>query len=213
VEKPDLSSLFLTTPGSWRLILAAVHSVLLPQICLSSWTETHLTHSGKINGSQLQWSVPLWCPMNPPSGNQNSIYSDASGYFSIVSRLTKATVHPVERSGALQLPTCALVANAKWCHILSIAPSHQAGRWTAAIAVSWWRCYGTAEDMWLVNTLTTISSNCISALMLRNSYQQGDHRHQTLPLFWCCHCEYMFFFASLVPWPLCGNVTSSTVYR
>jgi len=37
----------------------------------------------------------------------------------ITSGPTKATAHPVKRSGALQQTTCALVAKAKRCHILS----------------------------------------------------------------------------------------------
>ena len=40
----------------------------------------------------------------------------------------------VDRSGALQQPTCDPVANAKRCHILSTAATDQAGGWAAAIA-------------------------------------------------------------------------------
>jgi len=56
--------------------------------------------------------------------------------------------------GALQQPTCILVANAKRCHILSTAAhSDQTGGWSAVIALSWWRCHWMAEDIWLVNAL------------------------------------------------------------
>ena len=79
--------------------------------------------SGKMNGSGLRWSIPV-------SGNQDLIYLDATGHSCITFRPTKATVHPVKRSGNLQQPTCALVANAKGCHILSTAahsPSWRGG--------------------------------------------------------------------------------------
>ena len=58
--------------------------------------------------------------MIPLSGNQDLTYPDATGHFWITSGPTKATVHPVKRSWALQQLTCALVANAK-CHIVSAA--------------------------------------------------------------------------------------------
>ena len=63
--------------------------------------------------------------------------------------------------GALQQPTCILVANAKRCHILSTAAhSDQAGGWSAVIALSWWRCHWMAEDIWLVNALEK-NINCL----------------------------------------------------
>jgi len=63
--------------------------------------------------------------------------------------------------GALQQPTCILVANAKRCHILSTAAhSDQAGGWYAMIALSWWRCHWMAEDIWLVNALEK-NINCL----------------------------------------------------
>jgi len=62
-------------------------------------------------------------------------------------------VHPVERSGALQQPTCALVANAKRCHILSTAAHSPSWRRAAVITLSWRRCYQMAEDIRLVNAL------------------------------------------------------------
>ena len=77
-----------------------------------------LSPSGKMNGSRLQWSIHL-CWMTLLSGNQDSIYLEATEYFYIASRPTKATVHPVKRSDALQQSTCAVVSNAKQCYILS----------------------------------------------------------------------------------------------
>jgi len=49
---------------------------------------------------------------------------------------TKANAHHVKRSGALQQPTRALVANAKLRHILSTAVHSPSMRGAAAIALS-----------------------------------------------------------------------------
>jgi len=57
--------------------------------------------------------------MVPLSGNQDLTYLDAAGHSWTISGPTKATMHPADRSGALQQTTCALVGNAKQCHILS----------------------------------------------------------------------------------------------
>jgi len=118
-------------------------------------TQQTSSPSGEMNGSRLQWSNPLWW-MTPLSCNQDSTYLDTTGHSRawITSRPTKVTVHPVKRSGALQQPTYALVANTKWCHILSTAadsPSYKEG--AAATALRWWCCYQMAEDIRLVNAL------------------------------------------------------------
>jgi len=90
--------------------------------CASGQTLTEQTSSpsGEMNGSRLRWLLSVqW--MTSLSCNQDSTYLDATGHSWIESGPTKATALPVERSGALQQPTCALVANAKRCHILSTA--------------------------------------------------------------------------------------------
>ena len=68
-------------------------------------------------------------PSHPLCGNQDSTYLDTTGHFRIVSGPTKATVHPVKRSGALQQSMC-FCAYGKRCHILSTAahgPSWRGG--------------------------------------------------------------------------------------
>jgi len=80
-------------------------------------------------GQFLQWMTPL-------AGNQDSVYLDATGHSRIASGPTKATAHPVESTGALQQPTCAFVANAKQCHILSTSAHSPSWRGAAAIALS-----------------------------------------------------------------------------
>ena len=85
--------------------------------------------SGEMNGTRLRWLIHLYW-MTLLSGNQDSIYVDVTGHFKIASGPTKATVHPVKRSGALQQSICAVVSNAKRCHILSTAahrPSWRVG--------------------------------------------------------------------------------------
>jgi len=97
--------------------IIACHHVGLSEQTLSQQTSSP---SGEMNGSRLWWSIPLYW-MTPLSGNQDLTYPDATGHSWIASGPTKATVHPVERSGALQQPTCALVANVKRCQIMSTA--------------------------------------------------------------------------------------------
>jgi len=88
-------------------------------------------------------SMSAYVLMEVASGNQDLTYLDATGHSWITSEPTKATVHPVQRSGALKQPTCALVANAKRCHILSTAahsPSWRGLQWLHSaddVATEW----------------------------------------------------------------------------
>jgi len=62
-------------------------------------------------------------------------YPDATGHSQIAPGSTKATAHPIARSAALQQSTCALVINAKQCHIVNSCPQSKL-EGVAAIALS-----------------------------------------------------------------------------
>jgi len=100
--------------------------------------------SEEINRSWLQWSIPLqW--MTSLSSNQNSTYPDAAGYCWITSRPTKASAHPVERSGTLQQRTCALWQmpnNVTYCQqLFTVQAGGGCSNCTQLITLQWngWR--------------------------------------------------------------------------
>jgi len=133
----------------WELFLRHSVWILLRKIARHLTGPSRLTHhtsspSGEVNWSRLWWWIPLeW--MTPLSSNQDSICLDATRHCWITSGPSKATADPDERSGALQQLTCALVANAKRCHIVNSCPQSKLEGAAlegaaAATALCWWRC-------------------------------------------------------------------------
>jgi len=115
--------------GGLLLLWPLYNCVFLPlQNCLPScrplWTNTHPTNI--ISSGEMRWMEVGSYLVDDPTTRQPGFnpYLDATKHSWIISWPTKATAHPVKRSAALQQLTCALVANAKQCHIL---PTVQAG--------------------------------------------------------------------------------------
>ena len=108
---------------------------------------------------------------------QDSTYPDATGHSWITSGPTKATAHPVERSGALQQLTCNLVANAKRFHILSTAahsPSWRGLQWLHSaddVATEWLKTYSSYEVNALDNNNNDNQGRFFTGLMLSLSYK------------------------------------------
>jgi len=143
--------------------------------------------------------------MTPLSDNQDSIYLDATGHSWITSRPTKATAHLVNKWGLAATDMCPCGKRQTMSHIVNSCPQSKL-EGAAAIALSWWRCYWMAEDIWPTNALDN-NNNAEYGSYKPACVTPSKHTHEAQPTNTTVWCDSTVCDSMLLMLVLCRGLT------